>query len=305
MRKKLTHAFAAVLALAAAPLAYADGPGDAGPDVAAPPVQTQTPPPPANTAALEGRTGQIAFDDVTLNVPAGYKFYSASEAHAYLQRNNAAAPSGAVLGLVARDGEDVRQPGVWATVVSYDAIGHVQRETAAGLSDASFESTVRDARATQNRPFEGFAMQPSFDTAAPALSWAERAGRPGSQGADLRAEEKALGRTGVAGLTSIGSADQMSEMLVAASTLRSMLSFPEGRRHADFDPASDQVSAFTVPGLVTGIAAQAEAAPAAAADSGQTGFGGLAGWFPWIAVGAIGLAIAGYMLMRGRREEEA
>jgi uncharacterized membrane-anchored protein len=302
MRKKLTHALAAALAFLFAPMAYADGPGDAGPDVAAPPVRSQ-PPPPANAAALDGRTGQIALDDIVLNVPAGYKFYPASEAYAYLQRNNAATPPGAVLGLVARDGADVRQPGTWATVVSYDAIGYVQRETAPGLSDAGFEASVRDARNAQNRPFEGFAMEPEFDAAAPALSWAERAARPGSQGADLRTEDKLLGRNGVAGLTSIGSADQMGEMLVAASTLRGMLSFPAGRRHADFDPASDQVSAFTVPALVTGIAAQTDAAPAA--DTGQTGFGGLAGWFPWIAVGAIGLAIAGYMLMRGRREEDA
>ena len=54
---------------------------------------------------------------------------------------------------------------------------------------------------------------------------------------------------------------------------------------------------------MTGAAAAPEAA-AASSDAGQTGFGGLAGWFPWVAVGAIGLAIAGYMLMRGRREED-
>ncbi|HRO04374.1 MAG TPA: hypothetical protein PLS69_12295, partial [Terricaulis sp.] len=106
MRKKLTHALAAALAIFIAAPAFADGPGDAGPNVAAPPVRAQpaTPPPAAAAPAPaaqpaadpgpmpEGRTGQLAFDDVSYTVPAGYKFYPASEALAYLQRNDAATP---------------------------------------------------------------------------------------------------------------------------------------------------------------------------------------------------------------------
>lgn len=302
MRKKLSHALAAAIAMLFAAPALADGPGDAGPDVAAPPVRAQ-PIAPAAAAAVEGRTGAIAMDDISYNVPAGYKFYPASEALAFLQRNNAPTPPGAVLGLVARDGVNVRQPGAWATVVSYDAIGYVQGETASGLADASFESSVRDARALQNRAFEGFAETPSYNADTQRLVWAERAAAPGGQGADLRHEIKALGRYGVAGLTTIGSADQMGEIVAASNALSAGLTFPWGRRHEEFVAASDQVSAFSVPALVTGVAAE-PAAAAAATDSGQTGFGGLAGWFPWIAVGAIGLAIAGYMLMRNRRSDD-
>jgi len=302
MRKKLTHALAAALAMFFVTPALADGPGDAGPDVAAPPVRAQ-PIPPASAAAPQGRTGAITLDDVAFNVPAGYTFYPASEALAYLQRNSAATPPGAVLGLIARTGADVRYPGVWATVVSYDAIGYVQSETAAGLADANFESSVRDARTLQNRPFEGFAETPSFNAETQRLVWAERAARPGAQGADLRHEIKALGRYGVAGLTTIGSADQMGDIVTASAGLSGALSFPAGRTHADFEAAADQVSAFNVPGLVTGVASQPNVA-AATTEGGQTGFGGLAGWFPWIAVGAIGLAIAGYMLMRSRRGDE-
>ena len=77
-------------------------------------------------------------------------------------------------------------------------------------------------------------------------------------------------------------------------------------RHADFQPASDQVSAYSVPGLVTGVptaAPQALADPAASGE-GQTEFGGLAGYFPLIALGVVMLAGAGYMFMRRRREDE-
>lgn len=306
MRKNLTHAlFAALLVFIAAP-AFADGPGDAGPDVAAPPARAAPMQPSDPSAAPEGRSGVIPLgDDLALNVPSGYRFYSAEEAYAYMQRNNAAAPSGTVYGLLARAGDDIRAEGTWATVISYDAIGYVQPETAAGLSDENFEADVRSARSSQNRVFEGFIAEPAFEAQAPTLVWAERSAAPGAGGKDLRYEQKVLGRNGVACLTSIGSADQMDEISAAAEDLRGMLSFQEGYRHTDFQPASDQVSAYSVPGLVTGVpTADPQALANTASTDGQTGFGGFGSWFPWVAVGAIVLAGAGYLMMRRRRDDE-
>lgn len=313
MRINLLHALLGAFALALVAPALADGPGSAGPDVAAPPVRAAPLTPAAQQAAPEGRTGVIALADgaFSLNVPAGYRFYSAEEAYAYLQRNNAATPSGSVLGLLAKSGVNVRAPGTWATAVSYDAVGYVQPETASGLADANFEADVRTARASQSRPFEGFAMDAAFDAAAPELMWAERSAAPGSQGPDLRYEQKALGRNGVAALTSVGSADQMPEMQAAAADYKAMLSFAEGQRHADFVAASDQVSAYTVPGLVTGLSAAEVAAAAEAQGEKQQGMGGLSGWFPWIALGVVVLAGLGFMMTRRRtpdadlEEEEA
>ncbi len=304
MRGKFTHAVLGLLALFIAAPAYADGPGSAGPDAAAAPIRAA---PIAAPAAPEGRSGIIALLDgeMSLNVPRGYRFYSAEEAHAYLQRNGAAAPSGTVAGLLARAGANVRAPGTWASVVSYDAIGYVQPETASGLADANFEAEVRTARASQSRVFEGFAAAPAFDAAAPNVIWAERSAAPGSAGPDLRHEQKSLGRQGVACLTSIGSADQMADITAAAADMRAMLSFPEGRRHADFQPANDLVSAYSVPGLITGIAAGQVVDTIAAGGQGQSGSGGLAGWFPWIAFGVIALAGVGYMLTRRRKDPDA
>lgn len=301
MRKNLSHALAAVLLLFAAP-AFADGPGDPGPNVAAPPVRAQPVAPQPAQQAAEGRTGQIAMDDVVLNVPAGYRFYNATEAHAYLQRNGAAAPQGTVLGLLAPANANIRAPGTWATVVSYDQIGYVQPATASGLTDTNFETQVREARQQQRRPFEGFAADPAFDATAPHVAWAERAAAPGTRGADLRFEQKVMGRYGVACLTSIGAADQMPQMQTAAPQMRAMLSFPAGRAHADFQAATDQVSAYTVPGLITGVAEAAPAAEAAGAGDGQgqTAIGGMAGIFPWIAFGVVALGLLGYLMLRGR-----
>ena len=306
MRRTITQLAAAILfALGFATAAYADGRGNAGRDIAAPPLHAA----PAQQQSMpQGRTGQISLQngELSLNVPHGWKFYSAEEAYAFLQRTNSAAPGGSVLGLLARDGVNPRQAGSWATVVSYDEIGYVQPESASGLADASFEQSVRDARRAQNRPFEGFAVQPVFDTALPTLAWAEHQGAPAAGGADLRMEKRFLGRKGVATLTSIGSADQQPDMQRANDELTPALTFAAGNRQADFQASTDQVSTYSVPGLITGVPTPA-AAPQALADNAgasQTSFGGLAGMFPWIALGVIVLAGAGFMLTRKKKPDD-
>ena len=175
------------------------------------------------------------------------------------------------------------------------------------MTDANIETQVRDSRQTQHRRFEGFATTPSFNAEAPYVVWAERVAAPGGAGGkDLRYEQKIMGREGVAGMTSIGSADQQPAMAAAAATLRGMLSFPEGKRHADFQAASDTVSDYSVPGLVTGVPTPRQSGLVNVADTGtgQTAFGGLSGYFPWIALGVVILAGGGYLLMRRRDDDE-
>jgi len=290
--------------LAAAPSALADGPGNPGPNVAAPPVHTAPAP---TTAAPEGRSGMIDLGQggLSLNVPSGYRFYSPEQAYAFLQSNNAAAPACTVLGMVAPANERIDRPGAWATIVGYKDIGYVPATTASGLTAPTFEADVRAARQTQNRTFEGFAVQPAFDDSAAGLSWAERAAAPGSGGKDLRYEQDKLGRHGVACMTSIGSADQMSAMMAAAPDLSSMVSFAEGQRYGDYQAGTDTVSAFTVPALVTGVAPVAQAIVATTVtttDQTPSGFAGLSGYFPWIALGVVVLAGLGYLFTRRRKD---
>lgn len=312
MRSLMTRTRAALTAfvlLFAAP-ALADGPGDSGPDVAAQPVRAAplppAPPPAQPEAQITGQSGQISLagGDISLNVPTSYRFYSPEVALSYLQRNNAASPTGEVLGLIAPASARIDQPGVWATVLSYDRVGYVPADTATGLSDTALEQQVRDARTAQGRVFEGFAMQPAFNPAAAGLNWAERAAAPGATtAADFRHEQRVLGREGVAGLTSVGSADQMGAITAAMPDMLSMLSFPAGKMYADHQTA-DGASDYTLPMLVTGVGPESgtvQTASAGGAGASRAG-GGLAGAFPWIALGAVVLAGAGYLMMRRPRD---
>ncbi len=313
-----------IAAVCAAP-AYADGPAVATPDVAAPPVAppaaqapvraAPVPAEPAATPAPVGQTGAITLPGSTglaINVPQGYRYYTADEARGFLQRSGAANPQGDILGLLLPAGADPRAPDVWGTVVSYQPIGHISSASASQLTAPTLEADVRAARVGQNRPFEGFAAVPSYAEAGPTLSWAERSAAPGSGGRDLRHEQRLLGRNGVAGLTTVGSADQLGAVTAAAPDMLTMVAFGAGQRHSDFNAQSDRASDWTLPMLVTGNAPadpQAEAAMVAAGptDTTQTGGGLLGGMFPWIAAGVAALAGVGYMVARamnrGRREE--
>ncbi len=314
MRKVLGRlcALAVLAASAVSGSAYADGKPKPTPDVAAPPVRAAPVAAPAATAAAPvGRAGVIALADglISLTVPAGYRYYSPAEARAFLERNRAAAPAGQILGLVAPAAERIDQPGAWGSVVSYDTLGYVAADTASGLTAANFEADVRAVRASQNRPFEGFAIQPAFDPTGASLSWAERAAPPGAGGSDLRHEQRILGRSAVAALTTIGAAAQQAQIATAAPDLYAMVSFAEGQRYGDFVAASDQPSTFTLPALVTGVAPAETAIVAEAASAGGAGAGsragGVGGIFPWIAGGVIALAGLGYLATRGRAKKEA
>ena len=294
------RAVLAAAILASTPAAFADGPGPAQPNVAAPPVTT-TPAP--QTPAPQGRSGAIDLMNgaVHLNVPAGWLFYSADEAQAFLARNGAPAPSGTVLGLLAREDQRIDQPGAWASVVSFQNIGYVQSTTAGALAAPTLEADVRAARTQQQRRFEGFAAPPAFTPASADLTWAERVAAPGAGGKDMRYEGRKLGRNGVVALTSIGSADQQPAMAAAAPEMLAMISFGTGQAYTDF-VQGDRVSTFTLPALVTGVEPVAPAPVAQQPqESGQTGWAGLSGWFPVIAFGVIALAIGGYALTRRRR----
>ncbi|MES1198409.1 MAG: DUF2167 domain-containing protein [Pseudomonadota bacterium] len=298
MRTFIAALCVAFAAFAAAP-AFADGHGKASPNVAEPALHAGPVAAPSQVP-LTGRSGRITLDHgLSLNVPTGWKFYPPPVARNFLQRANAAAPNGDILGLLAPASERVDANDAWACVVSYGAIGYVRPETANGLFDPNFENDVKNARASQNRPFEGFATQPAFNANAAVLTWAERTAAPGVGGRDLRYEQKALGRQAVVGFTSLGTADQMPAITSAQPVLLGMLSFPDGQHYSNYNPATDQLSSYGLPGLITGVAVTqvAQAAPAQPEQSG----GGINGIYIAIAAGVVAAAGAGWWFLSRRK----
>jgi uncharacterized membrane-anchored protein len=240
---------------------------------------------------------------VQFTTPAGYQFYSADDARAFLQRAGAAPPEGQVLGMVGPSGQQPTAADFWGAVISYQDIGYVPSTRADALSAADFESQTRAARAAAGRPFEAFAVQPAFDPAAPSLSWGERTAADAPGVRNLRHEIRVLGRSGVSGVTVVARNDQLGQVVSAAPALQSMLAYPAGQRYGD-RAVGDRTAALDVPGLITGAAAQpavvaeaasAEGAAPAAAKSGLFS-GGIGSVLPWVAAGVVLLAGLGWYI---------
>ncbi len=289
-----------------APVQVAPAPAQA--PVRAAPLQRQSAAP--APAAPAARAGQISLADgaVTLTVPAGFELLSPAEAQAYLQRAGAPAPRGDILGLVAPVGVATTSADFWGSVLAYEALGYVPPDNAAALTAPAFEGAVRTARTSAARGFERFETAPAFSPAG-ALSWAERTAPDGPATRNIRHEQRALGRGGVASLTSVVRANQLGQLVAAMPAFMQGLSFPAGQRYGDAT-ASDRRAAVDLPGLVTGEQNVASAAAATGQGfvqtnaGGQAGGAGLQGLFPWIALGVIALAALGWFAM-GRRDRAA
>lgn len=289
------------------------------------PAPTPAPPPPAPPATPAAQPAQaperagpvqpsaasLANGGVNFQTPAGYQFYSADDARAYLQRAGAAEPPGQILGMVGPTGQDPASANFWGAVITYQDVGYVPATGGEKLSAQAFESEVRASRAAGNRPFEAFAVQPAFDPNGPVLTWAERTGPDAPTARNLRYDMRLLGRSGVAGVTVAARNDQLGQVVSAAPSLQSMLSFPAGQGYAN-RAVGDRTAAMDLPGLITGNpptgvtvdTAMAEGAPSDAQKTGLFG-GGLGGILPWIAGGVIALAGLGwYVSGRNRRARD-
>ena len=193
----------------------ADGPGDSGPDTAAAPVRAQPAPPQRRASATVARKGHRACASMTSATTCRRAInHPASEALAICNAIHRL-PPGAVLALVARDGVTCASR-ARASVLSY-----ARNRLCAGRNRLARQPQfriVRDARALQNRPFEGFAIGPpspptqtNWPGPSARAALAPRRARPG-----FAPRDEKLGCYGVAAPPR-SAADQMDAIIAAAA----------------------------------------------------------------------------------------
>jgi uncharacterized membrane-anchored protein len=273
-----------------APAARADGP--------APPPMTRE----DVAAAMRGPAKQTGLADgaVQLYTPAGVEFIPANEVPPLLQKGDAAAPPGTVLGGLAPTGAKPGAKDYRLTVISYQQIGHVPESGQADLSSMTFLDSVKAARPTDS--VESFLAPPLYTSNGHVLTWTEQ--RTATGGAEARAEQRFLGRDAVIGLTTIGRADQALPIAAAQPGLAQMIVFSPGYSYIDYVAGTHKASDYDLPALITGKpnAVAMAAAPAPAAPSM---FANLpdppGGWAPYLALGGLAVASVGFLAIRSRR----
>lgn len=289
-----------VLSLAAAAPARASG-GPAVPTIeerlaeAAPQAEPAEAAPQAAERALEG--------GLIVSTPSSFVFYPAQEARAYLERINAPAPRGAVLGMLAPLGRTPADDAFWGAVIGFEPIGAVPEEGAEAVRSPAFLAETRDARGPNAPRLEAFQPWPKYDPARDTLVWAERTAGGPTAPRDVLYAHRVLGRQGVATVDVRLRPDQLGEALAVGPTLITLIRFAEGERREDAAPA-DRRSAYDVPGLITG---RPMPAPAAARDTGLAAFaaglpGGATAWIAGAALGVAAAAGAAFLALSRRRK---
>lgn len=300
------------------------------------PKPAPPPPPVTQAAGPKGQTGQVALPSgFALNVPAGYTFYPAADAHGHMARLDKAPPPGDVFGILAPVGKNPGDSDFWGAVVSFNPIGRVPDDTADAVSRVGFLEQVKKGRGAQAP--DAFIAAPVWDAPGKTLAWAELYPTKGPQDRNIREEARILTRDGALGFTALVNPASYDAAKRDMRKFTAAITQPAGRRYVDSAIATDRVAEYDVPGLITSIKRSAGgaiaalpgatttptttppanaggtplspvgpdvAAAAKPADTGMVAPEWLTKYFPWIAAGVVGVPLLLWLLFGRRRREE-
>ena len=215
---------------------------------------------------IPGRTGDVALPPAhaTLRVPAGYRFVDAEGARHMLVDywDNPEDVAKGVLGmLVSEDCKgfvDVET----AYFFEYHDVGYVPDKDAASLDFAKvLREMQREAKADRSRPapfraeLVGWAIPPRYDAERKVLSWGRHLsfGDPSGETKDvLNFDMRILGRRGILNVNAVADLDAADEVSAAREGIVGAVTFDPGYAYADFDPATDGKSDWSLGALVAG-----------------------------------------------------
>lgn len=265
MRLLFTAAFAATSLLLATP-SFAASYEETFPQFAADPEMADL-----NEifADMDFQTGtvKVAGELATLSMQDQFYFLGPKDAATVLEDLWGNLPDDDVLGMVFPL-EATPLHDTWGMVLTYDDIGYVKDEEAAGYDYDELLASMKASTREENKyriengyesiELVGWAEEPHYDAEDHKLYWAKELKFGTADQNTLNYSIRALGRQGVLQLNIVGAMDQIEEVRAAAPALIEMTDFVEGQRYADFDSSVDKVAAIGIGGLIAGkVAAKA------------------------------------------------
>ena len=213
-------------------------------------------------AQLDFHTGRIAVgaDIATIDLPEGSRYLTADDARYVLEELWGNAPDPDVLGLVVPAGQ--RVPVGWVIVVSYEDVGYVEDDDAAGidfddlLREMQKEEKKQNAELRQQGYFTGrtlgWAEWPHYDAAAHKLYWARRLLFEGDPNIMANYDVRILGRRGILVLVAVGYEEELDALRGGCQTVLAGTEFTAGNRYEDFQPGLDKIAVYGIGGLIAG-----------------------------------------------------
>lgn len=212
---------------------------------------------------IKYQTGKVDLnDDISLDVPAGFKFMSKSDAEYVVYDYWGNPNTNDVLGMIVKDDYSLLNNDAWAFIVTYDMSGYVKDEDADKLDyDEMMEDLKSDEKEDNEKRVKegypsihmlGWATKPFYDKKSNILHWAKSMKFSNSEDTTLNYDVRILGRKGVLSLNAVGVLSQLSEIQTNIPQILNIAKFKKGSSYLDFDPSIDKVAAYTIGGLVAG-----------------------------------------------------
>lgn len=221
--------------------------------------------------SLKYQSGEITLGAnlAKLRLPEKFRYLDPADTRKVLVDLWGNPPTGAdSLGMIVPTDVTLLDPKCWATVITWSGDGYINDDDATAIDYRqllqSMQESVKQANIDRVRDgypsleLVGWAMPPHYDRESHKLYWAKDLKFGDSDEHTLNYCVRMLARRGVLELNAVGSMQQLDEVRKATPELLNMVSFVQGQRYVDFNPATDQVATYGVAALIAGgVAAKA------------------------------------------------
>jgi uncharacterized membrane-anchored protein len=158
--------------------------------------------------------------------------------------------------------------GQWMAVAKWEKSGYIKDDDAKNWNADDLLKSLKEGTEEQNKEREKmgipaimvdrWAEAPRYDAASHRLVWSILAKLKQGEDPDpgVNYNTYALGREGYISVNMITSASQIATDKAQAQTILDRLQFNEGKRYADFNPATDKVAEYGLAALIAGVAAK-------------------------------------------------
>jgi uncharacterized membrane-anchored protein len=216
-------------------------------------------------AAAKGPSKVALLDQADIAIGADQAFISKAESLRILRALGNKPEADGLMGLIMGSKDDDS----WLVVVRHVKEGYIKDDDAKNWSaDELLESikagteeanTDRAERGFPEIEVVGWIEKPTYDAAQHRLVWSLRSKEKGAAEGETNGvnyNTYALGRDGYFSLNLLSDSNKIESQKPIAKTLLANLQYRPGKRYQDFNAATDQVAAYGLAALVSGVAAK-------------------------------------------------
>jgi uncharacterized membrane-anchored protein len=218
----------------------------------------------ALAASTKGPATISLIDQGSITIPANEAFIPKAEGVRFL-RAGGQSPGPDVVGLVMGLGDEDE----WVVIIRYINEGYIRDDDAKNLNADDLLSNLREGAEEENkdrvaRGFRevevlGWIEKPTYYASQHRLVWSLLSKAKGDDSNPVKGvnyNTYALGRDGYFSLSMLTRSTKVEQYKPTAKALLDNLAYKSGKRYEDFNASTDQVAAYGLAALVSGMAAK-------------------------------------------------